>query len=202
MWLCKAMQKSRRFKPAHLLGPRSGIPVFLRLMAPDTTPEMPSLPSTWAISQGMFAGEGQMQMQRGAWGPGLTSGLRQPLPARAGGDGIWQQANCLVSKSVTLGCYIYSKNFSSFVECFSVARSAGLLFYYRHPAPSRKRGGGRTECTAVGCKLLEQTPPWPSLTACTVGQLLLKRSCFYYFQFCSQTLSTNYVPDLALTTGP
>lgn len=108
----KAMQKSQRFKPAHLLGPQSRIPVFLRLMAQDTPPEMPSLPSIWAISQGMFAGEGQMQMQRGAWGPGLTPVLQQPLPARAGGDSIWRQANCLVSKSVTLGHYIYSKNFS------------------------------------------------------------------------------------------
>lgn len=70
------MQKSQRFKPAHLLGPQSRIPVFLRLMAQDTPPEMPSLPSIWTISQGMFAGEGQMQMQKGAWGPGLTSVLQ------------------------------------------------------------------------------------------------------------------------------
>lgn len=190
MWLCKAMQKSKRFKPAPLLGPRSRIPVSLRLMAQDTPPEMPSLPSTWAISQGMFAGEGQMQIQRGAWGPGLTCGLRQPLQARAGGDGIWQQANCLVSKKHHFRTlYLLKELLLSFVECFTMARSAGL-FYYRHPAPSWKRGGGRTECRAVGCKLLKQTPPWPSLTACTVGQFLLKHLCFYYFQFCSQTLST------------
>lgn len=97
--------------------------------------------------------------------------------------------------------YLLKELLLSFVECFTVARSAGLLFYYRHSAPSWKRGG-RTECRVADCKLLEQTPPWSSLTACTVGQFLLKHSCFYYFQFCSQTLSTCCVPDLALTTGP
>lgn len=145
-----------------------------------------------------------MQMQREAWGPGLTSGLRQP-PCPSKSWWGWHLATgklpCF-KKCHFRTLYLLKELLLSSVECFTVARSAGLLFYYRHPAPSWKRGGGRTECRAVGCDLLEQTPPWPSLTACTVGRFLLKHSCFYYFQFCSQILSNCCVPDLAQTTGP
>ena len=122
---------------------------------------MPSLPCAWAASRGVRAGQRQ-EAEAGPGNRGLTPGARQPLPARAGGDGIWQEASCFVSKHHFM---LHFKGFSCpFPGCLTMAGS--VLVRVSCPFQEDCEEGAEAGERVVHRKLLGPAPPRPGPSAC------------------------------------
>lgn len=76
--------------------PVSWVPQAGFLSSPQVAAQETPVPARFS---GMFAGGKEDAEGAGPGNPGFPTGLRQPLPARAGGCGIWQEAEGLVSRS-------------------------------------------------------------------------------------------------------